>query len=127
MGSRLTIALSEVEKDRVVTTATKILPLVHKSLLHGLVPTEDHHASRPQVHCVHGAILLAQLGVGRQTTDVTGVFGALRPLPQFLPPSSKPRSLHLGERGQHVLGAKLQQVSQDWEGSGAWGQLALAP
>lgn len=33
----------------------------------------------------------------------------------------------LGEGGQQVLGAKLQQVSQDWERFGSWRQLALAP
>lgn len=123
-GDRLTIALSEVEKDRVVTTATKILPLVHKGLLHSLVPAKDHHAPGAQVHCVHRAILLAQLGVGRQTSQ--GFWSPETP-PPVPAPSSKPRSLHLGERGQHVLGAKLQQVSQEWEGPGAWGQLTLAP
>lgn len=69
MADRLTIALSEVEKDRVVATTTKVLPLVHKGLLHSLVPAEDHHAPGPQVHRVHTAILLAQLGVRRQMSQ----------------------------------------------------------
>lgn len=64
--TRLTIALGKVEKDRVVTAATKLLSLVHQGLLHGLVPAEDHHPPGPQVHCVHRAILLAQLGIRRQ-------------------------------------------------------------
>lgn len=126
MGSRLTIALSEVEKGGVVATATKIVPLVHKGLLHGLVPAEDHYASGPQVHCVHRAIDLAQLRVGKQTSWGGRVWdpGTPPPVPPFSP---NPRSLHLGKRSQHVLGAKLQQVSQEWERPRAWGQPALAP
>lgn len=53
MGSRLTIALSEVEKDGVVTAAAELLRLVHKGLLHGLVPAEDNHSSGAQVYCEH--------------------------------------------------------------------------
>ncbi|OWK15692.1 hypothetical protein Celaphus_00004379, partial [Cervus elaphus hippelaphus] len=61
VGSRLTIALGEFEKDRVVATAAKLLRLVHQRLLHGLVPAEDHHPSGSQVHCVNCAEFLAQL------------------------------------------------------------------
>ena len=96
MGSRLTIALSEVEKGGVAAMATKLLCLVHMGLLYGLVPTEDHHLPGPQVHCVHRAILLAQLGVGRQRSQ--GCLGPWDPSP-----SPKPRPLHLGERGQPAL------------------------
>lgn len=52
MEERLTIAFSEVEKAGVVAAATELLRLVHKGLLHGLVPTEDHYWPGPQVHCV---------------------------------------------------------------------------
>lgn len=45
----------------------------------------------------------------------------------LVPPAPAPWPLHLGEGGQQVLGgAKLQQVSQEGQGSGAWGQPALA-
>lgn len=84
MGSRLTIAFSEVEKAGVVAAATEFLPVVHEGLFHGLVPAEDHHRPGPQVHCVHWAIFLAQLG-GRKT-EVTAGSGALGSLPLVLRP-----------------------------------------
>lgn len=53
MENRLTIAFSKVEKAGVVATATELLSLVHKGLLHSLVPAEDHHRPGAQVQCVH--------------------------------------------------------------------------
>ena len=78
-GSRLTVALGEVEENRVVTTATELLRLVHQRLLHGLVPAEDHHPSGPQVHRVHCAEFLAQLRVRRKRSQ--GALGPGTPLP----------------------------------------------
>lgn len=85
-GSRLTIALREVEKDRVVAAATKLLPLVHEGLLHSLVPAEDHHPPGPQVHGVHGAELLAQLrGERPRSRGWEGAWG------HGIPPPRAPR------------------------------------
>ena len=98
-GSRLTVALGEVEEGRVVAAATELLRLVHQRLLHGLVPTEDHHPSGPQVHCVHCAEFLAQLRARRQRSQ--GALGPETPLP-----SSKPSPLTL-----------VREVSISWERS----------
>ena len=85
MGSRLTIAFGEVEKDRVVAAATKLLCLVHQRLLHGLVPAEDHHPSGSQVHRVHCAKFLAQLRVRRQRSQWALGPGTPLPYPSLNP------------------------------------------
>lgn len=117
MGSRLTVAFSKVEENGVFSSAAELLPLVHKGFLHSFVPAEDYHPPGAQVHCEHGAILLAQLGQKAE----------LGRLPGLGPLSTRGRPLHLGEGGQQVLGAKLQQVSQEREGPGAGGQFPPAP
>lgn len=120
----LTVAPGEVEKDGVCASATELLPFVHKSLLHSLVSAEDYHRPGPQVHREHRPILLAKLEVEERV--YRGLSG--RGNPSWLHcPLPLPSLLHLGEGGQQVLGAKLQQVSQDWERFGSWRQLALAP